>query len=819
MQCPSSNDGALPATGVSGFETFAIGPNGVLECTNTDCAVIDGTWWVTFAETDSNESTFDNTANDKANLKTSADAQRGLSFELEYDNGIEAGIGYSTTTITIDTGDDWKSGQEISITLTDPDANTSSLNEETLEVTDIDRIIPTIKIGDPFTLAETDGVTLEKPDNDNNIDDEIVRINYEVTEVSDILMVTLPELRAGNHTLNIEVGNWNDDIKPYFVQDTTVFMGAFFLNYDLRTLGDAIGDNNIHYVKFEIEELSATIPALPASLVLADTDERDAKILELTGTREKPPGIDALFGYPPNGFTMPILPGVGHSDNGLYDENGVVRDIDETVTIEITFEVADGATIEAGTHPIIADFFRIGLEDRNDLASDVNDAIYRLELVEDGDDSSDFIGTLEHVGLNQINVAQLATYTNIDRIGDEIMLISDGGSISVEYRDLDSTGGFTTFTAEADTPTHSGSVELDSDGYKVLDTVTVTVEDADLNTDSTRANIYTAFGDMITTSTAVIELLTVSIDGEPWVAGCGIEDGGLKDSEFTLRETGRDSGVFTGTFSVPANHCPTGSADADDKVTVTGTDISVDYVDFRDDSGAVITVSDSAGIRSNTGSVSLDRTVYPVPFGADDPEDANDDTFFETSQDSTLAQGDLTVYVSVTDSDADTSSNGIDSIDASTVSMEIIRGSDDVDVPITDSTISETAPNSGVFELEMSVAYNYGPTDGCPTGLDDGCILQGDIIHVVYTDPSDASGSENTVTDSATFDLRNGVLQSDQTAYIIGSDAIITLIEPDLNLDSGSTEVYTLDLIEWDSDAGDSIAGRRRLCRNTVQPP
>ena len=67
---------------------------------------------------------------------------------------------------------------------------------------------------------------------------------------------------------------------------------------------------------------------------------------------------------------------------------------------------------------------------------------------------------------------------------------------------------------------------------------------------------------------------------------------------------------------------------------------------------------------------------------------------------------------------------------------------------------------------------------------------------------SDASGSENTVTDSATFDLRNGVLQSDQTAYIIGSDAIITLIEPDLNLDSDSTETYTLDLIEWDSDAG-----------------
>ena len=84
-----------------------------------------------------------------------------------------------------------------------------------------------------------------------------------------------------------------------------------------------------------------------------------------------------------------------------------------------------------------------------------------------------------------------------------------------------------------------------------------------------------------------------------------------------------------------------------------------------------------------------------------------------------------------------------------------------------------------------------------------------------YTDPTDASGSENTVTDSATFDLRNGVLQVDKpgtTGYVIGSDMIVTLIEQDLNLDSDATETYTLDLIEWDSDAGtetlsDSVFG------------
>jgi len=68
-------------------------------------------------------------------------------------------------------------------------------------------------------------------------------------------------------------------------------------------------------------------------------------------------------------------------------------------------------------------------------------------------------------------------------------------------------------------------------------------------------------------------------------------------------------------------------------------------------------------------------------------------------------------------------------------------------------------------------------------------------------DTNDASGHQQIVTDSATFDLRNGVLQSDKSVYIIGSDMILTLVEPDLNLDSQQSETTSLDLIEWDSHA------------------
>ncbi|PHY03760.1 MAG: hypothetical protein CK526_06480, partial [Thaumarchaeota archaeon] len=72
---------------------------------------------------------------------------------------------------------------------------------------------------------------------------------------------------------------------------------------------------------------------------------------------------------------------------------------------------------------------------------------------------------------------------------------------------------------------------------------------------------------------------------------------------------------------------------------------------------------------------------------------------------------------------------------------------------------------------------------------------------------SDSSGQSQTVTDSATFDLRNGVIQSDKSVYIIGSDMILTLIDPDLDLDNDGAQSYTLDLIEWDSDATTTSMG------------
>ncbi|MDA0757015.1 MAG: hypothetical protein O2864_06920, partial [Crenarchaeota archaeon] len=147
--------------------------------------------------------------------------------------------------------------------------------------------------------------------------------------------------------------------------------------------------------------------------------------------------------------------------------------------------------------------------------------------------------------------------------------------------------------------------------------------------------------------------------------------------------------------------------------------------------------------------------------------------------------------------------------------------------------ISETAPDSGVFELDMTIRYTDGPastdcssktdnwtplngdTDVTDTSSNDAettrfltastsgdyCILQGDVITVEYTDENDSGGNSAVAYDSATFDMRNAVLQTDKSVYIIGSDIIMTLIEPDLDLESDEAETWDLDLIKWDSDA------------------
>jgi len=526
------------------------------------------------------------------------------------------------------------------------------------------------------------------------------------------------------------------------------------------------------------------------------------------------------------------------------------------VHILITVTHSSKSIAAAGTYPIAADFFS--------FSGSVNNAIYRMELEETGDATGVFEGTIQYTMANAANNDAIATFTGLVPISNEIEIFldtnytTDVGAPRVNYSDLDALGSSTGISDQQHAPTHSGIAYLDAENYKTGDTVVLTVEDMDLNADGTLIDVHTVVAADENGSTSVPVLFNVMFAGTEW--------DGLNTSN--LVETGVDTGVFTSMFAVPSGK--------------TGNDMDVNYTDYRDSSGNTNEVGDSAGIRANTGSISLDRTVYPVPWGlltnfpditgkatggaAVFPVHATGVATNLTANGDLIkaGAGDLTVTITVTDDDLNTSGSGEDKMNTDLadnhgpVKITVSRGSDEVilgyaggatattdkRIQVDGSTaeyremgpITETAGDSGAFEFDFTVKYTDGPkstlcpatddyvaldgtADGATNDEDDRfnftgassttefCILQGDIITVEYTDSADASGNTNTVTDSATFDLRNGVLQSDKSVYIIGSDMILTIIEPDWDLNSGSAENYLLDVVEWDSSAKTTTIG------------
>lgn len=237
-------------------------------------------------------------------------------------------------------------------------------------------------------------------------------------------------------------------------------------------------------------------------------------------------------------------------------------------------------------------------------------------------------------------------------------------------------------------------------------------------------------------------------------------------------------------------------------------------------------------IRGNSAVIAFDRNTYPIP------DELND----------------LKISIRIFDPDFNTSPNGLDQISedlsdepgVGPVKISIIRGHsvvlgyaggtssnngklDSKPIEIIPSEksqirqfgpIMETSPTSGIFEFDVVIRNIDGPESSkCQvsneaqirfddsTTLSRHCILQGDVILVEFTDPSDVSGNPRTVTDSATFTLLNpspsyGSGSEKITAsktVRIGHPLTLLLYDSNLNLDSDRAETYTLDLIQFES--------------------
>jgi hypothetical protein len=292
--------------------------------------------------------------------------------------------------------------------------------------------------------------------------------------------------------------------------------------------------------------------------------------------------------------------------------------------LSVNFNLDQAANTTTGQQfPIVVDVFGFGfIDDGAEAAERISNQIVRFELEETGENTSTFEGSLEYTMVNQLNILDLDTYTGISPIADDPTFIviedlTDEDAPRVNYHDLGADGISTQVSDQEEAPSHSGVVSFDNDSYKIADTVTITLEDADLNVDNDLIDIFTVVSeetdpafdtvgadladDLVFSFGPLGRLLDVTFDDQQWrtsYTGCvptGGADTGLGNSGFSLIETDPSSGIFVGDFQIPSNWCRPG---AENPETTTGLDIEVNYVDFRDSSGEIIEVGDSAGIRS-----------------------------------------------------------------------------------------------------------------------------------------------------------------------------------------------------------------------------
>jgi len=429
-------------------------------------------------------------------------------------------------------------------------------------------LIPSLRIGTPITLSGLTQVILDG----NNI------TNFTIQKFSDRAMLTTSTTAIidNNDVLTLKFGNMGDIFYNSVPLNSPTFHGFALFNYDVRALSNPGNLENISSV-------SITLPGIP------------------TFTNQPLKGLILL---PPSFGTL-------SSDTPL--------------TVNFKVNIGGSDIIPQGTTlPIVADIFGFGFtNDGREKSERFANQIIRFELEETGDNTSTFAGTAKYTMLNQLNILDKNTYTNLKTIANDptFIVIDDlhgDDSPRINYNDLGADGVTTQVSAQQAVNTHTGITSLDRGTFNVGDTVNVTLQDSDLNVDSDLIDIYTAVtistdpnfdvvgsytvanggtSIALTTGDQLGRLLYVTFDGQKWTAppaasacdtalnSMGIINKGLSYSGFTLVETSSSSGEFTGGFEVPSKWCKSGDTSPE---SINNLDIGITYIDFRDISGNII---------------------------------------------------------------------------------------------------------------------------------------------------------------------------------------------------------------------------------------
>jgi hypothetical protein len=768
--------------------------------------IIDGGTTVLMTETGSNTGIFESWAvNGTSQIVTVDEVGGDKSVIFTYGgNSADIIITYNNAEISMDAGDgDWAAGETAYVTIVDPDMNKMPGSAETLSIGDEDAIIPTIKMGSPLTLREADGNTnLDSGDANANAGVQVgpntlglyTLAVYNTTDNSERLRIIHSAETscggAGSCIGGLHHGHtWINVTTAHTRAELVDLAGTVVLNYDVSGPAGDLSSTAVAVYVVDSGENSTNNSGGLISAVTAGNARSGVVDLDDGTTWIKNTDITNTQTFSTTGAT----------------EAG-------TVNVGVAFKITHAVgTFLNTTHDyaIAADFCNFD----QDNGSNVHNCIYRIEAEESGDNTGVFEGTVSYVMLNNsTNISGQSTSshagndeevedflgTNSDSVTVVIMNgLSGSDTIRTVYNDTDALQSGTKIGAQVDTVTHSGTANLDADTYGAADMATITIVDADLNQDSSTRDTYA-------NSSRTFQM---NVTGSAGVAHMSFET-----DPMTIIETTNDSGIFVGTFKVP---------------DFKGQDLSLTYYDSKDHSGEAVEVSDGATVVSNSGTVSFDKSVYPVPFSGSSgcTSCATDASDLRKGDGSTTGQneaGNVTMTVTVSDSDfADDTLTTGGASEPGTIIVTLIQGANTQTCFTAGSATSgtahtssdtvqelgplaETEMGSAVYEIEFAVdeVQHCGAVSGDTGGMR--TIVSGDVLQVKYVDTADDAGVSATVYDSSTFDLRTGSLSVDKDVYVLGSDVVVTLTDPDLNLDGSAIESYALSLIEWDSAADSS---------------
>jgi len=474
-----------------------------------------------FTETGSNTGIFTNGDDtDTATANVNESAKRGTTATFDYNDSAQSLlVTSSSATIDMaegDAGDVWTSGEAITVTLVDPDRNLNTNSDEDLTVATTANV-PTIKIGNAkgVVAGSSDGTTGN------------VTASY-VHATSGIVTWTSVDLAGAAATgVVAATDGYAATPTPDWTFDSGLTAdGVNKMNFTINSGGGATVE------RYVILDMSST--CVDGTVDVAGLSSQSNKGVLSYGTADLTLAqTDLICNITSGEYTA-----LGETNLGFFE------------------------------------FAAFGASD--------NHANYRVEVEETDDNTGIFVGDVEFIMFNQNTIdddqsgALTATSDSISMAMTADLTGTDAPRIS--YNDTDGDGVYTKVSDQVDAPSHSGTVEFDQESYKIADTVTITLTDMDLNTDSELIDVY------LTQSTDKVEdadtadygkhILDVYFGDAEFNDDCEsqLAGSGLFDTGFQLVETSNTSGVFTGTFQIPSEVC--NSTNARD---TTGLDMFTNY--------------------------------------------------------------------------------------------------------------------------------------------------------------------------------------------------------------------------------------------------